>query len=159
MFSNVGQNLVEAMRQAATMPQPSTEEGRQAFQRIKELIAAATDHIPAPSDVSVTYSHAPRNSGLNHHTDLTDGHTIILNAIKVLPHGRATMAAAKEAVGEEVVVGILPMGEIMKTVGLTTTLGVATTLMARVTPVAMGEIQRTGLNQHHVLSRMTHVTW
>jgi len=44
------------------MPQPSTKEGRLAFQRIQELITAATDRIPAPSDASTTRSHTHRNS-------------------------------------------------------------------------------------------------
>ena len=70
------------------------------------------------------------------------------------------MAVANEAVGEGmVVVGILPMGEIMKTMGLTMTWEAATTLTARATPIAMGEIQGITPNQHHVLSRMTPVTW
>ena len=70
------------------------------------------------------------------------------------------MAVANEAVGEGmVVVGILPMGEITKTMGLTTTQGASTTMKARATPIMMGEIHGTGPNQHPVLSRMTPVTW
>ena len=53
----------------------------------------------------------PKTQGLDHRIDLTDPHTVILNAIEVLPHGRATMVAPREAVDEGVVVvGILPMG-------------------------------------------------
>ena len=69
------------------------------------------------------------------------------------------MAVANEAVGEGmVVVGILPMGEITKMMGLTTTRGAATIPMARAPPIVTGEIQGIGPSQHHVLSRMTPVT-
>jgi hypothetical protein len=80
VFSNTEQNSVEAMREAATMPQPSKEEGRQAFQRIQELIAAAVDHIPAHSDASATHSHAPKTQGLDRRTNLTDPHAAIPGA-------------------------------------------------------------------------------
>ena len=57
------------------------------------------------------------------------------------------MVVAKEAVGEGVVVkGILPMGEITKTTGLTTTRGAATILTVRATLITMGEIQGTDPN-------------
>ena len=70
------------------------------------------------------------------------------------------MVADKEAEDIEVEAeGILPMGETTKTTGLMMTRGVATTLTMRATPAAMGEIQGITPNQHHVLSRMTPVTW
>jgi hypothetical protein len=59
VYSKAEQNLAEAMSEAAAMLQPSTKEGRQAFQRIQVLIAATVDCIPAPSDASATRSRAP----------------------------------------------------------------------------------------------------
>lgn len=137
MFSNMGQNLAEAMREAATVPQPSTKEGRQAFQRIQEPITAAADCIPALVMCLSPAVACPKTQGLNHCVDLTDAHTVIPNAIEVLPRDQAIMAAANEFVGEGmVVVGILPMGEITKMTGLMTTWGATTTPTMRVTPIA-----------------------
>jgi len=57
------------------------------------------------------------------------------------------MVAAREAMDKVVVVvGILPMGEITKTTGLTKTRGAATTPTVRATPVMTGEIQGTSPN-------------
>lgn len=102
----------------------------------------------------------PKTQGFNHHADLIDPHNITPNAIEVLPHNWETMVVAKEAMGEGVVVvGILPIGKITKTMGLTMTWGATSTLMMWVTPIAVGEIQGTGLNQDHMLSRVTPMTW
>ena len=97
---------------------------------------------------------SPKTQGLDHCVDLIDPHTITLNVAKVLSHNRATMLAGGEVVDmEAVMVGILPTGAIMKTIGLTITQGAAITLMARVTNLAMGETQETNLNRCHALSR------
>jgi hypothetical protein len=57
------------MREAAAMPQPSTEEGQSAFQRIQELIVAAADGILAPSEAS---PHRSNRSPCHNHEHCQD---------------------------------------------------------------------------------------
>jgi len=63
-----------------------------------------------------------KSQGLDHRVDLTDLHTVILNAAKVPSSNRAIIVVSREAADAEVVVvGIQPAGVATKTVGLTTT--------------------------------------
>jgi hypothetical protein len=141
VFSNAEHNLAEAMREAVVMPQPSIEEGRQVFQRIQELIATAVDRIPAPSDASITCSCVPRNSGARlPHRSNRPPHCI-LDTARVPSRNRAIMVADREAKawrwgGGHSANGGDHEGNRANDDSII--------LMARATPVTMGEMQ--GIN-------------
>ena len=64
----------------------------------------------------------PKTQGLDHRIDLTDPHTITLNAAKVLSRNRVTMVVGEEATDvEAMAASILPTGESMKMIGPTMT--------------------------------------
>jgi hypothetical protein len=148
VFSNAGQNLAEAIREAVMMRQPSTKEGRQAFQRIKELIAATADHIPAPRDVSITHSHMPQNLGAQplHRSNRSPHHNPKCRQGPAPRPSNNDSTRGGSGEGGGGLGGILPMGEITKMTELTTTRAAAITPMARAMPIATGETQGIGPN-------------
>jgi hypothetical protein len=156
VFSNTGQNLAEAMTKAVMMPQPSTEKGRQAFQRIQELIAVAADRIPAPSDASVTRSRVPRNSGAQppHRSNRSPHRNPECHRVPTLQLVDNGGGGQGGGGGRHTTNG----GD-HEDDGLTMTWEAVATPTARATLVTTGEIQGISPNQHHVLSRMTAVTW
>jgi hypothetical protein len=70
------------------------------------------------------------------------------------------MVVDREVVGEEVAAeGTLPMEGVMRTIGLMMIQGVATTPMARMVPITMGEILGTDPSWRHGPPRAIPVTW